>query len=183
MKKSLEKKYIISEFDRLDLIEFNIDNELCAYLLAVEDKRFRTHCGTDFISLFRAGVRWLVGCPNGGASTIDMQLVRTLTNRRERTVRRKAREIILSIWLRRAIGHEAVLHWYYTTVYCGEGVKGFEAASQRLFGKRVADCDTFEKATLSCLPLRPIPRNPSPSWWSLTRRRALIAIRRTRKLD
>ena len=62
-------------------------------VLILEDRRFFQHHGVDFISCVRELSRALLLKSHGGASTIDMQLVRTATGYRERTLRRKLYEI------------------------------------------------------------------------------------------
>ena len=76
--------------------------ELPAALVAVEDHRFFQHAGLDFIGLARAA--W-VNLSNGrvvqGGSTITQQVAKTLFLTNERTLRRKIRELLLTIWLER----------------------------------------------------------------------------------
>lgn len=71
-----------------------LENAQHLYLavLCAEDKSFLEHRGFSPKSIIRAFFK-----RHGGASTIDMQLVRTITNRREITIKRKFREIILSV--------------------------------------------------------------------------------------
>lgn len=74
-------------------------SELHYYILALEDRNFFRHCGVDFKAILREIKNMLIGKKYGGASTIDMQLVRTITNYRERTISRKIYEMTLAILL------------------------------------------------------------------------------------
>jgi membrane carboxypeptidase/penicillin-binding protein PbpC len=57
-------------------------------ILILEDRRFFRHNGVDLRSLCREIVRAVLIQPHGGASTIDMQFVRTATGFREKTFKR-----------------------------------------------------------------------------------------------
>jgi membrane carboxypeptidase/penicillin-binding protein len=58
-------------------------------VLVLEDRRFFSHRGFDLQSAIREVSRAIAVQPHGGASTIDMQLVRTATGYRQRTIGRK----------------------------------------------------------------------------------------------
>src|SRR3954447_23245686 len=115
-----------------------VDADMRAFVLALEDKRFYAHAGVDPIALARASFSVCRGRPKGGASTIDMQFVRTLTDRRERTLRRKLREIVFAVLVRRRFGATRVLEAYLTTAVTGTDLEGVEAVSAHLFGVPVA---------------------------------------------
>src|ERR1700686_1168007 len=70
-----------------------------ALLISGEDHRFFDHAGIDFIAVCRAVWRGHVLRRREGASTIEMQLVRVLTGRFERTLVRKIREAGLATLL------------------------------------------------------------------------------------
>lgn len=74
---------------------------MCSFLVLAEDRRFPRHPGFDPIALCRAAWRTSSGGPRQGGSTIAMQLVRTVTGRREPTLRRKAAEVALAARLTR----------------------------------------------------------------------------------
>ena len=61
-------------------------------VLLLEDRRFFEHSGVDWFSVLREIKRLLLRKRHGGASTIDMQLFRTISDRYERTMLRKVRE-------------------------------------------------------------------------------------------
>ena len=64
----------------------NTYDELHFYIMALEDRRFLKHSGVDFRSILREIFKLLSFRKFGGASTIDMQMVRTITNFREKTI-------------------------------------------------------------------------------------------------
>jgi membrane carboxypeptidase/penicillin-binding protein len=65
-------------------------------LVSGEDHRHGAHRGFDSWAICRALVRRLNSNRREGASTIEQQIVRVITNRFERTLRRKVREIFLA---------------------------------------------------------------------------------------
>lgn len=66
--------------------------------ILLEDRRFFSHSGFDTWCIPRIIRRLISLKPVRGISTIEQQLVRTILSRRERTIRRKAREILLA-WI------------------------------------------------------------------------------------
>src|SRR5260221_147519 len=72
--------------DQLDVLEIMV--------LISEDRRFFRHHGFDLKSVAREVFRLLTFRRHGGASTIDMQLIRTITGYRKRTISRKLYEIL-----------------------------------------------------------------------------------------
>src|SRR2546421_12250862 len=67
-----------------------ISDRLVAALVVGEDKRFWSHFGIDLAAICRALYHIVVYRQLQGASTVEQQLVRTLTEYRKLSVRRKA---------------------------------------------------------------------------------------------
>ena len=103
-----------------------------AFLITAEDHRFFKHRGVDAVAVGRAAWRTLVTDKREGASTIEMQLVRVLTGRFERTVRRKVREIGLATLVQSAVPRTEVPALYLGVAYYGTGMTGFTEACRRL---------------------------------------------------
>ena len=93
-----------------------------------------------------------------GASTITQQLAKNLWLSRSRNPRRKAKEALLTWQLERALPKRRILELYLNVVELGPGVYGVGAASQRYFGKPVADLDEREAAQLAAIL-------PNPAAW------------------
>ena len=151
-------------------------------ILTLEDRRFFCHSGFDVLSIVRA---FFVTCfygNGGGASTIEQQLVRTITRRRDRTLKRKMYEIYLAYRLRRRHSKVEILRVYETLAYFGEGVQGVEAAAQRLFRKTSLQLDFYEAATVAACLVNPIPTKPGPSWHLRVSRRRDYALKVSRGL-
>ncbi|KAI3924639.1 hypothetical protein MKX01_009509 [Papaver californicum] len=82
-------------------------------IVASEDRRFFRHCGVDFIGIARA----VSSCSRkGGGSTITQQLVKNTLLKNERTLSRKAVEMVLAILLERRVSKWKVLASYMSKV-------------------------------------------------------------------
>ncbi len=102
-------------------------------IILLEDKRFLDHFGFDLRSIIREIVRWGCRRRHGGASTIDMQLFRTASDRYERTFRRKIRELIGVVILQRKFTKIQILRIYLRIAYFGTGIKGASDAAKAIF--------------------------------------------------
>jgi len=139
--------------------------EVPAYLpdafLAVEDKRFYSHYGVDPLALARAAwVNLKAGGVREGGSTLTQQLAKNLFLTPERSLRRKAQEALLALWLEWRLGKDAILEIYLNRIYLGAGVYGVDAAARRYFGKPARLLTLGEAAMLAGLPKAPSRDNP-----------------------
>jgi penicillin-binding protein 1A len=120
--------------------------------VTAEDRRFWDHGGVDARGVLRAAVRNVrAGGVEEGASTIPMQLVRTLWSESLRDVgpwRRKVIEALTAPRVIDVLGHERVLTLYLNSIYLGNGIYGVERAARHYFGKPVAALELHELATL-----------------------------------
>lgn len=101
-------------------------------LISGEDHRFFSHGGIDPIAVCRAIWRGVVFRCREGASTIEMQIVRVVSGRYERTLRRKLREMALATLVTREIPKGALPAIYLRIGYFGWQMNGFAAACQRI---------------------------------------------------
>ncbi len=88
-------------------------------LVVAEDHRFFFHEGIDPFAIFRASIKTLNGHMQG-ASTIEQQLVRTITKDYEKTLRRKIREALLASTLCRRFTKREVALAYLLIAYLGD---------------------------------------------------------------
>lgn len=84
-----------------------------------------------------------------GGSTITQQLVKNLFLSPEKTLTRKARELLLSVELERKVSKRRILEAYLNVAEWGPGTYGISAASQRYFHKPVADLTAHDGAVLA----------------------------------
>ena len=101
-------------------------------LISGEDHRFFGHGGIDLIAVCRAVWRGVVFRRPEGASTIEMQVVRVVSGRYERTLARKVKEMALATLVTRAIPKEALPAIYLRLGYFGWRMNGFSAACRRI---------------------------------------------------
>ncbi|MBI3162062.1 MAG: PBP1A family penicillin-binding protein [Chloroflexi bacterium] len=150
----------------------DISPNLVAATIATEDKEFYTNPGFDPVAIVRALWRnYTTGGQGGGASTITQQLARALLlspeERSQRTVTRKAREIILAAEITRRYSKDDILELYLNEIYYGNLAYGVQAAAETYFGKSAKDLTMGEAAFLAGLPQSPavydIYTNPEPT--------------------
>jgi penicillin-binding protein 1A len=140
----------------------DIPRLLADAFVAAEDRRFWDHGGIDLRGVLRAAVRNVrTGDLGEGASTIPMQLTRTLWAESLRDVgpwRRKVIEARTAPRLVGDLGHERVLTLYLNAIYLGNGIYGVERASRHYFGRGVDSLDLGQMATL-------VGITPSPEFY------------------
>jgi penicillin-binding protein 1A len=152
---------------RHTLSDDEIPRLLSAAFVAIEDRRFWEHDGVDARGVARAALRNVAeGEIAEGASTIPMQLVRTLWARQLSDVgpwRRKVIEARTAPRLIRALGHERVLALYLNAIYLGDGLYGVERAARHYFGVGVGELDLGQVALLVGLTRSPERYDPRSS--------------------
>ena len=125
-----------------------------------EDARFHLHHGVDLTELRAALEKGLEeGKLGRGASTLTQQLAKNLWLGEERSLWRKAREVVLAQRLE-SLGKERILELYLNVVEWGEGVYGAEAAARTWFGVPAAELSPEQAAVLAAM--LPAPRKRSP---------------------
>ena len=130
-------------------------------LIAIEDRRFRSHFGVDPVSLVRAAVQnFAAGRVVQGGSTITQQLAKNLFLKPERTYGRKAQELVLALWLETKFSKDEILQLYLNRVYYGSGATGIEKAAQVFYHKSAVELTLMEAATLAGVLKAPSNYNP-----------------------
>ncbi len=153
--------------------------ELVQFLIVGEDRRFLYHPGFDIIAIGRATWRRIAWGRQEGASTIEQQLVRVLTGRYERTLRRKLAEIFLATLVPRVVPKSEVPGLYLQVAYFGWRMNGLRQACQRL-GLDPGAMSAEQAAGMVARLKYPQPRDSPPHRWAqIARRQAhLIHLRR-----
>ena len=161
---SVEKRIMLAEGEVPEVFE--------RVLLTAEDRNFYSHAGFDIIGVARATLQnWQRGERFSGASTITMQVARTLYLGREKIWSRKIRETLLAIELEKRLSKQQILTLYCNLTYFGHGNYGLEAASRYYFGKPAVELDHVESATLVAIL-------PGPSVWTPYLRPEVVRNRR-----
>jgi penicillin-binding protein 1A len=130
-------------------------------VLASEDANFFQHGGIDGMGILRAAwVDLRAGKVVEGASTISMQLARSLFLSRDKVWKRKIEEAFLAVELEKNYSKPQILTLYLNLVNLGHGNYGVEAASRYYFAKPASKLTLPEAATLA--GILPLPSRYSP---------------------
>lgn len=152
-----------------------IPEVLVQAVLAAEDAEFYEHEGLDYAGMLRAlynSVR--AGRVKGSGSTITQQTVKNMLLTHERSLRRKAREIILTRRLEGRLSKDDILTIYLNTIYLGHGRFGVQEAAQYYFAKDAMDLNVNEAATLAGIIQSPERLSPRKHPNEALRRRAYV---------
>ena len=124
---------------------------LLSSLVAVEDKRFYEHAGTDWVRV--GGALWANVKAHKvvqGGSTITEQLVdNTLLRDEEKGLDRKVRAMLLARQVERSYTKEQILELYLNAIYYGPGSYGVDAASRYYFGQLPWSLDQVQQLFLA----------------------------------
>ncbi len=134
-------------------------------VLAAEDQRFLAHHGFDFTEMGEAAHDFLNGESIRGASTITMQVARTVFLWPGRSLLRKAAEAYYTVWIEWMWTKERILEVYLNTVDWGDKCAGVKAAAARYFGVKPRELNRSQAALLASVlpnPRRWSANNPSP---------------------
>ena len=156
-----------------------LDPDVIAAFLAVEDRRFYAHHGVDPRALLRAAVDDIrAGRIVSGGSTITMQLARLLRpGPASRTWRGKAVQALWALRLERQLPKQAILEQYLNRVPLGQGAVGVEAAAGLYFGAHATELSLGQAALLAGLARAPSSDNPLVSPRRASARRAAALYR------
>ena len=154
--------FTIFKEQRLEIPFEKIAPILIDAVIAVEDQRFYDHNGVDLIRIGAAVLRNVQeGRRAEGGSTITQQLARQSFLSRDKTYRRKFKEILLAAHIEREYEKKEILELYLNKVYFGDGLYGVEAASLGYFGKHASAVNLEEAALLAGLIQSPSSYAPT----------------------
>lgn len=164
----LEPELITSLFDqkreKRRIVQFDdIPKQMVQAILSAEDKRFFDHAGFDPVRLagaifYDVKQRRL----RQGASTLTMQVARTLWLTNKRTWDRKFAEALITIHLEQKLTKKEIFQYYANSIYVGQhgsfSIHGFAEAAQSYLGKELGSLTLAEAALLAGLPQ--VPSSP-----------------------
>lgn len=149
-------------------------------IIAAEDKTFWSNAGVDFAGMARALLRD-IGTQGSAQwwSTITQQLVKNLLLTPEKSIKRKLKELVLTVqlgWLlekqiekanpgisnkeRDRKVKEKVLELYLNYIFLGNNSYGVQAASKSYFAGSAEKLGVFEASVLASLPKAPSKFDP-----------------------
>jgi penicillin-binding protein 1A len=146
-----------------------------AAFVAIEDRRFYRHWGIDPRGMARAFFADLRGGGvRQGGSTITQQLAKTNFLSNDRTVKRKAQEIIIAFWLEAWLTKQQILSRYLSSVYFGDGVYGLRAAAHHYFSRDPSRLTLAQSAMLAGMVQAPSRLAPTHNLGLAQKRSELV---------
>lgn len=140
-----------------------IPEDLRNAVIAIEDKRFYSHNGVDWLRTASAVKGFITGSDDGGGSTLTQQLIKNLTGNNDKSVKRKINEIFQALRLEKNLGDTAkdqILEMYLNTIPYGNRAAGVKVAAMTYFGKDLKDLNLAECAVLASIPNATTRYNP-----------------------
>jgi penicillin-binding protein 1A len=167
--------FTIYKEERIEVPLDRISPAMTKAVLAIEDQRFYEHAGVDVIRVAAAGVRNLEeGRRAEGGSTITQQLARQSFLTRDKTFRRKLKEMVLAAQIEHEFSKNEILELYLNKVYFGDGLYGVEAASLGYFGVHAGGLSIPEAALLAGLIQSPSAYAPTANLDRAVARRNVV---------
>ena len=146
-----------------------------AAFIAIEDRRFRSHWGIDPRAIGRA--MWAnvqAGGVRQGGSTLTQQLAKTSFLSSDRSLKRKAQEVIIAFWLEGWLTKDEILSRYLSSVYFGDGVYGLRAASRHYFDREPERLTLAQSAMLAGMVQAPSRLAPTRNLAAAQKRSRLV---------
>lgn len=154
----------------------NLNDKFIQCIVNYEDKRFFYHWGIDPLSTGRAlkqnlGQKKIVS----GGSTITMQTIRLMRQKKGRTYGEKFIEMFFALRLECSYSKNEILKLYAAHAPFGGNVVGIEAAAWRYFGRDQTNLSWAENAMLAVLP-------NAPSYINTAKNRKILKTKRDKLL-
>ena len=167
--------FTIFKEQRIEIPLGKMSPNLIKAVVSVEDQRFYEHSGVDAVRVAAAVVRnFEEGRRAEGGSTITQQLARQSFLSRDKTYRRKLKEVILAAYIEKMYSKDEILELYLNKVYLGGGFYGVETASRGYFGKPASELTVPEAALLAGLIQLPSSYAPSVNLDRAIARRTVV---------
>lgn len=155
---------LIGEFGESKRIPVALDKiplKMRQAFLAIEDTRFYDHSGIDPIGIVRAAIVAATSASaKQGASTITQQVARNFFLTREKTLKRKIKEVFISLRIEQVLTKDEIFELYLNKIALGHRSYGVAAAAQTYYGKNLDELTLGQMATIAGLPKAPSSLNP-----------------------
>ena len=145
--------------------------------IAAEDRTFYENNGISVGGILRAVKTSITGETQVGGSTITQQYVKNYFLTQDRTLTRKAREILIAVKIDGQLSKDEILEKYLNTIYYGRGAYGIQSAAKAYFGKDVSKLTVAEGAVLASVINAPSlfdPANGEKARGNLEKRYAYV---------
>lgn len=143
----------------------DIPEDLIHAAIAIEDHRFYTHQGVDWVTTIKACARMFFGDDSVGGSSITQQLIKNLLLFEDETaddvtVQRKVLEIFRALQLEKRYHKDTIMEMYLNCIYLGQGCRGVRSAAETYFGKELEMLTAAECASLISITNSPTYYDP-----------------------
>lgn len=144
--------FALSVIDRCDI---SVSDVVLDALILAEDRRYYFHFGVDPVAIARALWLRLSAGRLQGASTLEAQLIRTISERREISFRRKIRECLCATIISLLRPKKKIALAYLNCAYFGYPVHGIRHCALK-YGWKIDDFSLEEVCVLISLIRRPM---------------------------
>ncbi|NYI08169.1 transglycosylase domain-containing protein [Allostreptomyces psammosilenae] len=124
-------------------------------MLAAENRNFYSDPGIDVLAIARAGWNMATGGGTQSGSTITQQYVKNYYLSQDRTIARKAKEILIALRVDREMSKDEILEGYLNTSYFGRNAYGIQAGARAFYDKDASELTVAEGAYLATLVNQP----------------------------
>lgn len=173
----LNKEYSIRIYDRNDELiqvtplsgggrrEFTpyskIPEKIIRNFIQQEDKRFYFHHGVDYIAAANSIIQSIRAKRIvRGASTITMQLAKTISQDNSISLKRKMSNIFSAYRIEAKLTKKQILELYLNSIYFGNNVWGVTSGARTYFGMELDELTEGQIKVLSVIPRNPSYYNP-----------------------
>jgi monofunctional biosynthetic peptidoglycan transglycosylase len=166
----LEKEYVKSNVDKKHKVSYEIVSKkpkswvnlsdisphAVKAIMLSEDWFFYGHDGIDISQVKEAALEGLTSGKVRGASTISQQVTKNLFLSHDRTIKRKFRELLTTLYLEKKVSKDKILEIYLNIIQYGKGLYGIKNASWKYFRKSPKNLNAYEGAFLAMLLPSPV---------------------------
>ena len=139
----------------------HIPDNLKNAFIAIEDKRFYSHSGVDYLRTAKAAVNYFLHFDSRfGGSTITQQLIKNISADRDISIKRKLSEMIRAREIEKNYSKDEILELYLNIVPLSQGCVGVGSAANKYFGKDVSELSLAEAASIAAITNSPARYDP-----------------------
>ncbi len=134
-------------------------------IVSIEDERFFSHGGVDIKRTAGAVFGYIkeklgMGIATYGGSTITQQVIKNITQEKDRTPIRKVKEMMRAVAIEQQLSKEEILTMYLNVIFLANNCYGVEAASNTYFNKPASELNLTEAALIAGITQRPSYYDP-----------------------
>ncbi|MHC1736721.1 MAG: monofunctional biosynthetic peptidoglycan transglycosylase [Ignavibacteriaceae bacterium] len=156
----------------------DVNPSLIKGIISMEDGNFYRHRGVDWKELKTSiALNKRVKRSKRGGSTITMQLAKNLFLTTDKSVIRKAKELLITFRIEKEVSKKAILENYVNIIEWGNGVFGIGKASDIFFDKDPDKLTGAECSRLAAVIPSPLKHPPNENSRYVRRRSSIISNR------